>query len=196
MALEILRQAGDFVRAHPFAVLAASHAVTGAIYVWSVSDGKPGKWIVKKLFQAALSAVPASVVDAEQAKLRKNIQKSVIGHSLDGETLYNELPEKGEERCLWWWTETSHAHTQHIRGAASASSHSWQCLCVLWRLLELFIRIFTVAFCVFCLHSLAHITTHYHARVLSPSLPPLPTNQTYRHVQGGARGHPRKVQQA
>jgi hypothetical protein len=93
---ELLRQAGELVRAHPLAVLAVSHAITSGLYVWAVSEGKPVKWITKKIFQTVLAAVPASVVEGQQAKLRKDIEKSVIGHSLDGEVIYADLPEKGE----------------------------------------------------------------------------------------------------
>jgi hypothetical protein len=92
---DLLRQAGDFVKAHPFATLAATHAVTGAATVWVLSEGKPLKWATKKLFQVAMAAVPAGIVEGEQAKLRKNIAKSVIGHALDGETLYTKLPAQG-----------------------------------------------------------------------------------------------------
>lgn len=96
---DLLRQASDAVKQHPFAALAVTHAVTSAAFVWAISDGKPLKWIAKKVFQAAMSAVPSSIVDAEQAKLRKTIEKSVIGHSLDGEQLWTELPAEGKSAC-------------------------------------------------------------------------------------------------
>jgi len=92
---DIIRQAGDFVRQHPYLTLALTHSVTSCIYIYTISEGKPLKWITKKIFQAALAAVPSSIVENEQAKLRKDIEKGVIGHSLDGETLYQELPAEG-----------------------------------------------------------------------------------------------------
>jgi hypothetical protein len=88
----------DFVKQRPFVALGVTHAITTGAFVYAISEGHPLRWITKKLFQAALAAVPASVVDAERDKLRKSIEKSVIGHSLDGEELFNELPEEGASR--------------------------------------------------------------------------------------------------
>jgi hypothetical protein len=89
----------EAVRQHPFLALAITHAVTSGAFVYAVSEGRPVSWIIKKLFQSAVALVPASVMDAEQDKLRKSIEKSVIGHSLDGETLYRELPAEGASRA-------------------------------------------------------------------------------------------------
>jgi hypothetical protein len=100
---DLIRQVGDFVRQHPYLTIALTHSVTSCIYIYSVSEGKPIKWITKKLFQAALAAVPASIVNNEQAKLRKDIEKGVIGHSLDDEVLYKELPAEGKSFGQRWY---------------------------------------------------------------------------------------------
>jgi hypothetical protein len=108
----------DLVKSHPILTLAATHAVTSAAFVWVLSDGQPVKWVVKKLFQAVVAAAPASVVEAEQAKLRKGIEKSVIGHSLDGQQLWLDLPEKGERGAL----VAAHFFPQNVRAAHARKS--------------------------------------------------------------------------
>lgn len=90
-----IQTAIDFAKSHPLLVLAATHTVTSAFYIWQISEGKPLNWVKKKLFQAALAVVPASVLDAEQENLRKTIESSVIGNSLDGEDIFSDLPDQG-----------------------------------------------------------------------------------------------------
>lgn len=89
------RAVRDAVTEHPFAALLLTNAVTAAAAIWAVSDGKPVSWITKQLFSAVMAVVPSSIVDAETAKLRKDIEKSVVGHALDGEAHFAEIPEKG-----------------------------------------------------------------------------------------------------
>lgn len=89
-------QAGiDAAKSHPLLLLAGTHAVTSAFFVWQISEGKPFAWIKKKVFQAALAVVPSNIIDAEQEKLRKTIESSVIGDSLEGEDAFSDLPEQG-----------------------------------------------------------------------------------------------------
>lgn len=84
------------VRARPFAAIAASHLLTGAVYVWVASDGRPLRLLYKHLFRAVVSLAPASIVEAENAKAREKIERSVVGPMLDGnEQLYLELPGAG-----------------------------------------------------------------------------------------------------
>jgi len=84
------------IRARPLSALAVSNSLLAAALLWSVSEGKPLKWVYKKLFQAVVAAVPSSIIAAEEAKMRVKIEQSVIGHSLDGEVNYAELPAAGE----------------------------------------------------------------------------------------------------
>ena len=93
---EWVSSAASSVRAHPFAAIAASHLLTSAVYVWFASDGRPLKYIYKHLFKAIVSLAPASIVEAENAKAREKIERSVVGPMLDGnEQLYLELPGAG-----------------------------------------------------------------------------------------------------
>ena len=87
------------IRAHPLAAVAVSNAALAAAALYVVSDGRPLHYIWKQVFRAALSAVPASVMDAEMGKLRSKIEGQVIGHSLDGEETYRVLPAQGLPRA-------------------------------------------------------------------------------------------------
>ena len=80
------------IRSHPLLALAASNA---AVAVYVASEGRPLRFLYKHLFRAALAAVPASIVAAEEAKLRDKIEHSVIGSSLDGEQRFTALPAEG-----------------------------------------------------------------------------------------------------
>jgi sphinganine-1-phosphate aldolase len=88
----------DAIKANPGKAILATNALTAAAFIWVLSEGKPVKWLTRVLFKAAMSAVPASVMDEQIGKLRKDIEKEVIGHSLDGETIVKTLPESGWER--------------------------------------------------------------------------------------------------
>lgn len=90
-----LQTATTWVREHPGAALALTNAVTAFAGVYAVSEGKPFKFLYKKLFQAVMAAVPASVMDKQMDKVREDIEKSLIGNTLDGETRYTALPAKG-----------------------------------------------------------------------------------------------------
>jgi len=86
----------DVVSRRPGAVLIGSHLVSAAVFLYVLSEGRPVEYIKRKLFRVALSVASASgVVDAEMAKMKKSIEHSVIGSTLDGETLVTELPERG-----------------------------------------------------------------------------------------------------
>lgn len=85
----------DAVKAHPGAAIVATNALTAAAFIWVLSEGKPIKWLTKTLFKAAMSAVPASVMDEQIGKIKKDIEKEVIGHSLDGETIVKTIPDSG-----------------------------------------------------------------------------------------------------
>ena len=79
-------------------VLLATHALTASAFVWVLSEGKPYQYIARLLFRAAVSVIPAKLVEDKQAELRAGIEKSVVGHSLDGEEQWTSLPENGMER--------------------------------------------------------------------------------------------------
>lgn len=87
--------ASKTVRERPGTAIAVTNVLTAAFFVYIISEGKPVKYIKKKLFQAAMAAVPKSLVDKELAKVKRDIERDIIGHSLDGETLFQELPSKG-----------------------------------------------------------------------------------------------------
>lgn len=86
----------DAVRSRPLLALVATNAVTAGVAVYVISEGRPMKWLHKKLFQALMAVVPPSLVDAEQAKMKLSIEKEVVGHVMAGETVYAQLPAEGE----------------------------------------------------------------------------------------------------
>lgn len=90
-----LAGASKAVRERPGTAIAVTNALTAAFFVYIISEGKPVKYIKKKLFQAAMAAVPKSLVDKELGKIKCDIERDIIGHSLDGETLVQELPANG-----------------------------------------------------------------------------------------------------
>lgn len=98
----------DLLRSRPITSVVATNAVTALVAVYVISEGKPVKWVYKKLFQAVMAAVPASIMDAEQEKLRASIEKDVIGHALEDENVYSQLPAEGTwcrtELRLNWFT--------------------------------------------------------------------------------------------
>lgn len=96
-----LDRVSDAASRRPAVALAVTNAVTAVVVgVLIASEGRPLAWLKKKVFRAALAAVPASVMDAEMAKVKRSIEHSVIGTTLEGLTLVPELPERG------WSAET------------------------------------------------------------------------------------------
>lgn len=86
----------DAVARHPLAALALTNGATAAYALYVVSDGKPLEYVKKRLFRAALSLAPKSLVDAEMDKVRAKIEESVVGHAMDGVVdKFTELPAKG-----------------------------------------------------------------------------------------------------
>ena len=88
----------DYLRANPLTCLIASNTLVGALGVWAVSEGRPLSFLYKQLFKAAFALVPSSLVDAENARLKAQIEESVIGSSLDGEVSFPSLPAEGLPR--------------------------------------------------------------------------------------------------
>ena len=84
-----------WIRAHPFSALAVTNSVLAASLLWVASEGKPVKWITHKLFQAILAAVPRSVMGAQLIQLRADVEKSVLGKSLEGRRIMTTLPAEG-----------------------------------------------------------------------------------------------------
>jgi hypothetical protein len=91
----VLRWAGD----HPLSVGLASHAVTSAIFLWYLSDGRPMALLYKLAFRAAMSAVPKSVLDKETEAIRAKIEHSVVGDPKPGERRLLALPAEGMPRA-------------------------------------------------------------------------------------------------
>lgn len=83
-------------KAHPLAVLVGTNALTAYLLLSHFTDGRPLHAIKKALFQAALSAVPASVVEGQLKEVRSKIEESVIGDKVKGEPSITVLPEEGE----------------------------------------------------------------------------------------------------
>ena len=81
-----------FIIQNRYAVLAGCSLLT---YVWVASEGRPLKFFAKHLFRGVLAMVPTAMVAQEKLKLRDKIEASTIGDSLDGETLYLQLPQEG-----------------------------------------------------------------------------------------------------
>lgn len=90
-----VRPLNDALHRHPLLAVALTNAVTAALALHVVSEGKPLAYVKKALFRAALAAVPRGVVDAELDKIRSKVAGSVIGHAMDGEAAYAELPAEG-----------------------------------------------------------------------------------------------------
>ena len=83
------------IRSHPFTSLAVSNGLLACLSLYVVSEGRPLRFLYKHLFRAALSLVPSSVIQAEEDKVIESIEKSVIGDSLEGESLFPVLPVEG-----------------------------------------------------------------------------------------------------
>ena len=86
---------GDYIKANPLTALVASNGVLAASLLWVASDGKPLKWLTRKAFQAVMSAVPQSVMGQELVKLRHEVEKSVLGDSLEDQQIVTTLPAQG-----------------------------------------------------------------------------------------------------
>jgi sphinganine-1-phosphate aldolase len=83
------------VRAHPLAFVALTHGASGLALLWALSGGRPLSLAYKLLFKGALAVVPRALREAEQAKQRRGLERSVIGSSLDGEQRFEQLPGAG-----------------------------------------------------------------------------------------------------
>jgi hypothetical protein len=88
-----------WARAHPLRVGLASHAVTSAIFLWYLSEGKPSALLYKLAFRAAMSAVPKSIVDKETEAIRAKIEHSVVGDPKPGERRLLALPAEGMSKA-------------------------------------------------------------------------------------------------
>jgi len=84
------------IKAHPFLSLAVSNGTLACVSLYIISEGRPLGFLYKHLFRAALSLVPSSLIEAEEAKLKASIEHSVIGDSLVGELTFPVLPSEGE----------------------------------------------------------------------------------------------------
>lgn len=93
--METVRLIKDAVKAHPGAAILATQAVSTLVWLYILSDGKPVAYVTKKLFQAAMAAVPAALIDSELDKVRDSIEAELLVESLKGETITRELPEVG-----------------------------------------------------------------------------------------------------
>ena len=91
VSLTHLRIAAD----HPLAAVVLTNVATALGFLWIISEGRPVQYVYRKVFQAALSVVPASIIDAEMEKVKANIEHSVIGTSMQGEATTDRLPEDG-----------------------------------------------------------------------------------------------------
>lgn len=87
------------IKANPFLSLAISNGTLACVSLYIISEGRPLAFLYKHLFRAALSIVPSSLVEAEEAKLKASIEHSVIGDSLVGELTFPVLPSEGEWGC-------------------------------------------------------------------------------------------------
>lgn len=88
----------DAVRERPLLAILATNALTSAAFVYVLSEGKPGKFIYKLLFNAVLAAVPSSLKERELGEIRSSIERDVVGTSLDGDDVQLQLPPQGESR--------------------------------------------------------------------------------------------------
>jgi hypothetical protein len=77
------------------AALLLSNAATAAFLLHALSGGAPLKALRRLLFLAALAAVPASLVSNELSKIKRKMERDLIGSSLEGETLVLALPARG-----------------------------------------------------------------------------------------------------
>lgn len=84
----------EWVRVNPFYALASTNSALIFLLLWVASEGHPFRWIYRKLFQSAFALVPASVLTAQLEEVRADVEKSVIGDSVDGGAM-TEMPEKG-----------------------------------------------------------------------------------------------------
>jgi sphinganine-1-phosphate aldolase len=95
----LIALADELSHAHPYTLLAIWTLALAFAAAYRASGGRPFALAARVLFRAALRAVPASVVEREQRKLRLGIAKSVVGSSLDGERLFERLPAAGLARA-------------------------------------------------------------------------------------------------
>lgn len=115
--MEAFAAVRDAVRAHPGKALLVSQALSTAVWLYILSDGKPVSYMTKKLFKAALAAVPASVIDAELAETKRTIEEELLGESLKGEVITRELPEEG------WGKDRTVAALEHY---AAKEGEKWR----------------------------------------------------------------------
>jgi len=83
------------IRERPLTCVLLSNGVVLAVSLFVATEGKPLKWLSKQLFRAVLASIPASIVDAETAKLQRTIEAEVVGHVMKGEAVFTSLPEVG-----------------------------------------------------------------------------------------------------
>ena len=92
---QLLDSVKEVIKANPNGALLATNILTAGVALYIATEGHPVRAITKALFRSIMAAVPQGLVDKEMDKVRADIEKSVIGNSLDGETLYKQLPAEG-----------------------------------------------------------------------------------------------------
>ena len=93
---DVVNRASASVTQRPLVSLLASNAVTAAVALYIISEGRPLAFLYKHAFRAIISVVPKSIVDKEKDALRRKVEASVVGaQDVNSEPANTALPTVG-----------------------------------------------------------------------------------------------------